>query len=179
MQLALLLSLLPPTTGAVTASSSRVDSDASTSESEDEEGDLLTPKLDVQILKTLQALKRGDDSVYDKNVAFFDGKGGADDDDAGDDKEEEGGGDVKHKPKRYKDVVREQLLEQIDDEDNEGNKTDQRATTSNEEGHDLAYDQEQKDLRRAFLDDGSDEDEDNEWTKPTAKKNDSAESSGG
>ncbi|EJK67062.1 hypothetical protein THAOC_11951, partial [Thalassiosira oceanica] len=46
---------------------SSVVSDSSDS-SEDEEGELLTPHLDVQILQTLQALRRGDERVYDKNA---------------------------------------------------------------------------------------------------------------
>ena len=52
-------------------------------ESEDEEAELLTSRLDVQILRTLRAIKSGDKRVYDKNVSFFE----RNDDDGGDGRE--------------------------------------------------------------------------------------------
>ncbi len=38
---------------------------ADSDESEDEEAELLTSRLDVQILRTLRAIKSGDETVYD------------------------------------------------------------------------------------------------------------------
>ena len=158
------------------------DASSSSSESEDEEGDLLTPQLDVQILKTIQALRKGDVSVYDQNVAFFDKKVGKGDDEDGGDGEE----DKKLKPKRYKDVVREQILEQMEEEENENDDKTKGAAGSaddvggaNDNDNTLAYDQEQRDIRRAFLEglndgsdkeaDGNSDDEDDNWVKPKAK----------
>mmetsp|Transcript_20300 Transcript_20300/g.47686 ORF Transcript_20300/g.47686 Transcript_20300/m.47686 type:complete len:754 (+) Transcript_20300:83-2344(+) len=146
---------------------SSVVSDSSDS-SEDEEGELLTPHLDVQILQTLQALRRGDERVYDKNTQFFENNNEEDDDPDGDDA-------TRHKVKRFKDVAREQILEQMDGQDEA--KPAMAVGTSNG----LAYDQEQRDIRRAFLDSTNDSDEgekggsgdenDEDWIKPKAKSN--------
>jgi len=150
----------------------------SSSESEDEEGDFLTPQLDVQILKTLQALRRGDAQVYDQNVAFFD------DGKRGEEGAEGYNSKKKTKPKRYKDVVREHILEQMEEEDNDdagGENHEDRHSHDNN----LAYDQEQRDIRRAFLEStrdsdneesngvrGSDNDnnDDDIWVKPKVKR---------
>jgi len=145
------------------------DDDSSSSESEDEEGELLTPQLDAQIVKTLKALRRKDESVYDKNATFFVKSNDSDDDD------DESSGDRKMKRKTYKDVVREQILEQMDDED--GNANGKKKDVDGAAG-DLAYDEEQRDIRRAFLestrdnvnddsDNGSDDDDN--WIKPKTK----------
>ena len=142
---------------------SSVVSDSSDS-SEDEEGELLTPHLDVQILQTLQALRRGDERVYDKTAQFFEN----------DDEEDGSDGDdgTRHKVKRFKDVAREQILEQMDGQD------EAKPAMAVGASNGLAYDQEQRDIRRAFLDSTNDGDageeggsgEDNEdWIKPKAK----------
>jgi len=141
--------------------------DSSSSESEDEEGELLTPQLDAQIVKTLKALRRKDESVYDKNATFYANSNDSDDD--------ESSGGKKMKRKTYKDVVREQILEQMDDEDGyaHGRKKDVDGASG-----DLAYDEEQRDIRRAFLEstrdnvnddnEGGSDDDDN-WIKPKTK----------
>ncbi|KAJ2499660.1 Ribosome biogenesis protein Kri1 [Coemansia sp. RSA 1972] len=51
-------------------SESGSDSD-SDSEAEDDNGDLISPELDAQIMKTLTALQSKDSSVYDEKVNFF------------------------------------------------------------------------------------------------------------
>ncbi len=61
-------------------------------------------RLDVQILRTLRAIKSGDEKVYDNE----------NDDGRGDDGGSRGQGS---KPKRYRDVVREQILEQMKEEE--------------------------------------------------------------
>ena len=146
---------------------SSVVSDSSDS-SEDEEGELLTPHLDVQILQTLQALRRGDERVYDKKAQFFENNN-EEDGSVGDD-------DVtRHKVKRFKDVAREQILEQMDGQD------EAKPAMAVGASNGLAYDQEQRDIRRAFLDStndsdageegGSGDDDDEDWIKPKAKSN--------
>jgi len=158
------------------------DDDDSSDESEDEEGELLTPQLDVQIVKTLKALKRKDGEIYDPNVAFF-----KHDDDDDDDVSVDGSGDKrgsgrKKKPKTYKDVVREQILEQMKNDEELGDRGDRSAEDGKDDVNNLAYDEEQRDIRRAFLestrgsDDGDEKGEDSEdgdggdWLKPKAKK---------
>lgn len=147
------------------------DSDSS-DESEDEEAELLTPHMDVKIIKTLRALKSKDEGIYDQNVAFFSDN----DSESGDDDETGDGKRDKTKPKRYKDLVREQILEQM--ESGEGKDLGDTDKAQGPEAHNLAYDQEQRDIRRAFLDSTRDSDneqepiedeEDENWLKPKAK----------
>lgn len=133
------------------------DSDASSSSEEDEDAELLTEELDVNIFKTINALRRKDDKIYDPNVRFFDQ--GSDDGDADDDDGSESDNDdskeervKKTKPKRYKDVVREQVLEQMerDDASEADGSGGDSAQGSNKQNR-LAYDAEQEEIRKAFL----------------------------
>ena len=149
----------------------------SSSEEEDEDGELMTPGMDLSILRTLKALKNKDETIYDKNARFFPAE---DDDDSDDDDEE--GKKKKHKPMKYKDVVREQVLEQMDAEergegdkggdsdDGDGNAASRRREDEDGPASRFAYDDEQRELRAAFLkstnsdgddnDDNSDDDDD-------------------
>lgn len=148
----------------------------SSSESEDEEGELLTPQLDVQILQTLRALKSGDARLYDKNVKFFDNTKAEEEDygDNDDDEEEENKGLHKNKPMRYKDVVREQILEQMEDGDEEEGNIDRDGGDDKqkyeEERYNLAYDQEQREIRRAFLESTREDDSEDEICDNTNMK---------
>lgn len=47
------------------------DEESSSSEEEDEYGELVTPEIDSQIMKTISAIKTKDPKVYDKNSNFF------------------------------------------------------------------------------------------------------------
>ncbi|KAI9188121.1 Kinetochore protein Spc24 [Blastocladiella emersonii ATCC 22665] len=47
------------------------DSDASSSEEEDEVGELVTPEVDAQILKTLTMIRKRDPAVYQPDTQFF------------------------------------------------------------------------------------------------------------
>lgn len=165
---------------------------STTSSSEDEDGRLLTDSLDVQIMKTLNALKNKEDIIYNPSTCFFDTN--TDDDD--DDDDENGSQRVERdtrnrilsvkasatsKPKRYKDVVREQILEQMEkdeahDESDDANSTDSEvkegeAGVLRNNASRYAYNMEQKDLREAFLksvDDairGDDDDDDESDSK--------------
>eukprot|EP00980_Cylindrotheca_fusiformis_P028856 scaffold22660_cov127-Cylindrotheca_fusiformis.AAC.10 len=134
-----------------------IDSEESSSEEEDEDGNLLTSAVNLQFLKTIKALRTKEDSIYDKNKRFFDEETIEEDDD-------EQNGRKESKPKRFKDVLREQLLEQLDEE---GNPT----TAENEElsKPKFAYDDQQEEIRKSFLKgveslDGEDsEEEDDDW----------------
>ena len=167
------------------AGSGSDDSTADSSEDEeDEDAQLLTAHLDVQVLKTINAIRNRDSTIYDPNQRFFD-----DDNDgsgSGREDEDESSGPVagdrnnrgkqpalkKAKVKRYKDVVREQLLRQVkrrdergdnaddddddeeeglDDSDNEERQRHPAPPASSSSGSRLAYDAQQHGLRAAFL----------------------------
>lgn len=116
--------------------------------------------LDVLILRTLRAIKSGDGRVYDKTATFF----GRDDDEDGGDDGRNGG--QRNKPKRYRDVAREQILEQRRDEEAaEGKEArlDENCVKKNGEddvveNNNLAYDAEQREIRLAILESTRDED---------------------
>jgi protein KRI1 len=118
----------------------------SDSEDEDEDAALLTEQLDVDIFKTINALRQKEDRIYDPTVNFFPHDDSQEQDTDDDDKEQTKAA----KPKRYKDVVREQVLEQMkqeshEDEEDDEPEEDYRPTSR------LAYDQQQEELRRTFL----------------------------
>jgi protein KRI1 len=132
------------------------DSDYSSSEdeSEDENAELLTEKVDLQILKTIKALRTKDESIYNKNQKFFE-----DQDDNLPVVHEHSESKKKSKKKIYKDVVREQILEKMergeeasDDEESENEIISRRNIESLSK---LEYDEEQKAIRSDFLDDGN------------------------
>lgn len=84
----------------------RDDSD-STSESEDDEGALVTEQLDAEILYTLKAIQSKDPRVYDKNVKFY----------ALEDASKNGvstESDNKSKPMYLKDYHRQNLMDEMD-----------------------------------------------------------------
>lgn len=143
------------------------DEDDSSSEEEDEDGELMTPGMDLSILRTIKALKNKDESIYDKNSKFFE----EDDDDY--DSSEGNKKGKSHKPMKYKDVVREQVLEQMDAEERgEGNQGDDsdddgNASSRRHQGDDgpasrFAYDDEQRELRAAFLKSTKDDSDDDD-----------------
>jgi protein KRI1 len=132
--------------------------------SEDDEAELLTTKLDVDIIKTINAVRNKDSRIYDPNTRFFAAQTASDDDDG--DSEDDNARAIKKiaKPKRYKDVIREQILEKMDkDEDDDGSSSDgkedefpeREKTTSR-----LAYDAAQRAARKAFLESTKDSDDD-------------------
>ena len=129
------------------------DDDASSSSSdEDEDGALLTTKLDTNIFKTINALRSKDKRIYDPNVRFFDSEEEEEEQDDDDDSTAK----KKRKPKRYKDVIREQTLEQMEmdsDRDDESDDNDDDNDNKNRQlkSHRLVYDKEQEEIRKSFL----------------------------
>lgn len=142
-------------------------SSCTSEEEEDDDAALLTPQLDVNVLKTIRAVRTKDQSIYDPQVRFFDDQDGENDGFG----EDSGNGKSKSsKPKRYKDVVREQVLEEMEkDDDAEDPDEDKGAdpvffSDDNHKTSRLAYDAQQKQFRKAFLestkyDPGDDDDE--------------------
>jgi protein KRI1 len=140
------------------------DDDSSDDESEDEDGELLTPHLNVSILKTINALRNKEKSIYDPSAKFFHDPA---DKEAPNEMNSNSATEKSKKKKHFKDVLREQILDQMDDDEKEGVKD----VSQNRKGVSTArleYDEEQKELRSAFHanDDGGgsgdddDEDED-------------------
>ncbi len=125
----------------------------SSDEEEDETGALFTPSVNVQFLKTIKALRKKDDSIYDPKAQFFDEQVENNDDNENETKA--------RKPMRYKDVLREQILEQMEDDEN-GKKPN---TDGDQKPHSkLGYDAEQNELRKAFLTESSNADGDeDDW----------------
>lgn len=144
------------------------DGSSSESSSEDEGAELLTTKLDVDIIKTINALRNKDSRIYDSNIRFFSHNAETNDVDSSDDDD---GREARKgaKPKRYKDVVREQILERMNkggDSDSEENDDPANLKTSR-----LAYDAAQHEFRKAFLESTKDSDDDDIIVVKTKKKN--------
>jgi len=145
--------------------------DESSSESEDEMAELLTDDLNLKILKTVHAIRNSKENpdVYDSSKRFFN------DDDVPDLKKE--GLSKKRSKKHYKDVIREQIIEQMDDDGEKGTQMSDRSTMHNGHNSNLAYDDEQRKLREEFLNeevdvDGTDLEEDADFLKIRSSSND-------
>ena len=140
------------------------DDDSSSGESEDEDAELLTTKVDLQILKTINALRNKDDSIYQKDTKFFKEVQNASSDSDGDVAK-------KRKPKTYKDMVREEILEKMEKGEDAGSDGDDekvqdilRSRQQNHKMEKLEYDEEQKALRADFMKGDSDSnDEEDDW----------------
>lgn len=138
--------------------------DDSESETEDEDAELLSPELDLKIVNTIKSLRKKDPRIYDKNSQWF-----SDNEEDDEDSDEEDTKTGKDKKKKYKDVLREQLLAEgnpVDDyELDEDLKASYRLKNDNLSKKQLAYDAEQDEIRKAFLqaaktgDDSSSEEE--------------------
>ena len=128
--------------------------DESDSESEDDEGELISASLDIEILKVINKIRKKDPKIYDRSTTWFEQQ---QDDEEGDEDDEPRRLDKK---KRYKDVLREQLLthgaDVAYDESSKGDSSIGRSTDA------LAYDEEQQKIRRDFLMSVGDDDNDDE-----------------
>ena len=143
------------------------DGSSSESSSEDEDGDLLTTAVDVEIFKTINALRSKDKKIYDPNAKFFSSVAAAETGSDSDSDDDDGKArQKKSKPKRYKDVLREQVLDKINEGKDAAESDDEQAGNSEEfestKTSRLAYDAQQQELRKEFLDNADGEsDEDN------------------
>jgi protein KRI1 len=130
--------------------------DESDSESEDDEGELISASLDIEILKVINRIRKKDPKIYDRSTTWFEQQ----EEQEGD--EDDGDGEPRRldKKKRYKDVLREQLLthgaDVTYDESSKGDSSIGRSTDA------LAYDEEQQKIRRDFLKSVGDDDDDDE-----------------
>lgn len=131
------------------------ESESDDDSSEDEDGNLLTTDLDVNIMKTLNAIRNKEKQVYDPETKFF---GNQTENESTSDDEEE----VKAKPKRYKDVLREEILEKMEKQeaDNDQEESSFQGDEDDDQKFRFAYDDEQKEIRKAFLDSTKDDSDD-------------------
>eukprot|EP00633_Aureoumbra_lagunensis_P004484 CAMPEP_0197320790 /NCGR_PEP_ID=MMETSP0891-20130614/61707_1 /TAXON_ID=44058 ORGANISM="Aureoumbra lagunensis, Strain CCMP1510" /NCGR_SAMPLE_ID=MMETSP0891 /ASSEMBLY_ACC=CAM_ASM_000534 /LENGTH=576 /DNA_ID=CAMNT_0042812341 /DNA_START=1 /DNA_END=1731 /DNA_ORIENTATION=+ len=106
------------------------ESDEEDSESEDEDAEELTDEIDLQIVKTINAIRRKDAKIYETDTKFF---ASMDDDNTRNDDNTKNAS-AKEKKMEYKAVVREQML------------SSDRDDTSKSR---FAYDEEQEDLRKS------------------------------
>jgi protein KRI1 len=129
-------------------------------------------------------LRQKDDSIYDKNKKFFS------EEEEGSTSHDEDARRTKTKPKTYKDLVREEILEKMEkdgdddassvDTEAESERKDLRSEQSQDRLKKLAYDDEQKALREEFLKDEDDNDKsaendgsDGDWLVKKKKSDDS------
>lgn len=113
-----------------------------------------------QIFKTIKSIRECDKRIFDKNASWYNEH--SDDNELGSTEAES---DKTMKRKTYKDIVREQILKQGPDVDSDVDK-ERHGDFVGGKSASLAYDREQKALRKKFLDvahelsDGSSSDED-------------------
>eukprot|EP01038_Epipyxis_sp_PR26KG_P005739 gene5739-7923_t len=124
----------------------------SESETEDEEADMITPKIDLGIIETINSIRKKDPIIYSKDKVWF----------QQDETEDISKKTNTDKKKRYKDILREQLLSQGADPTD----VDDHTSKTNR----LLYDKEQKELREAFIN------EQNKLNESSQSDNDSDES---
>ena len=134
--------------------------DSEDAESEDDDAELLTTSLDLQIVKTINSIRKKDPKIYEKNNVWFEGAEDEDEDEEDEDDEDDRGKDDESgkKPKRYKDVLREQLLSKgadIEDSDAHGQRNNETKKKNK-----LIYDHEQEKMRKEFLQTIADNDSD-------------------
>ncbi|CAM9216977.1 unnamed protein product [Chrysoparadoxa australica] len=129
--------------------------ESSDDESEDESAELLSTAVETQILRTINKIKSKDPAIYDKGTRFFEAPASEEE---GSDDEGDAQTAKKHKPVKYKDVIRGQIMEAEDAEDvissdEEGGKKVVEARKAST----LGYDQQQREIRQTLLDQLGDE----------------------
>jgi len=112
----------------------------SESETEDDDAEMLSMDLDLKIIRTINSLRKKDPSIYDNTTRWFEAETGT-----------EASPEMPKgaKKKRFKDVAREQLLSTGGDEEEVVSKYAGRSVA-------IAYDDEQRQLRKAFLQSAND-----------------------
>jgi protein KRI1 len=120
----------------------------SESETEDEDAEQLSLGLDLKIIQTINSLRKKDPKIYDPNAKWFDQPEESSSDEEGEPKK----GDSKKK--KYKDILREQLLESEAAGglgDGDGIETATRGVRDTASRNTLVYDAEQEKIRQAFI----------------------------
>ncbi|CAE7634861.1 KRI1, partial [Symbiodinium sp. KB8] len=129
-------------------------SDESSSESEDDDGALLSPETDLHIIKTLEAIRSKNPAIYKKDQAWFT---------EGDDSSDEAEGEANTAGKRQsrkkvtaRDVIGQQVAEaaalgKSEVFDEEGEEEEDGGRGDEDDAPVNMYDEEQKRLREEFL----------------------------
>jgi protein KRI1 len=119
--------------------------DDSESETEDEDAEHLSASLDLQIVKTINSLRKKDPKVYDSTTKWFPENNGENSSAAASSGTEEEKVAGLNKKKKYKDVLREQLIKHgADFEEKEEHSLQQKKKG-------FSYDAEQESLRQQFM----------------------------
>lgn len=118
-------------------------------------------------------IRQKDPRIYDKNTKFYSSSSSSDEEEENDNRNKE----KKHKPKKIKDIMREQILEKIEKEEKNSNNTNvsnDSETDSEDDDNDdnknkkepvKSYQEEQDELKNEFLKaakENEDEEEENE-----------------
>ena len=123
------------------------------SESEDEDGDILDAHLELKIVDTINCLRRKDPKIYDSNTRFFE----PEERESGDENTNGKGkiinvvGKDGSKRKTFKTVLREQLLRDGAGSDDEDTNVALRGNSQRKSN--IAYDEEQRALRDHIIHD--------------------------
>jgi len=136
------------------------DEDESTSEEEDEYGELITPEVDAQIMKTILKVKSKDKDIYDSEKKFFSEQEMEKARQLWKEKQEK---QKAEKPMHLKDYHRKVLLGEIKDDENE----------NEEEGEGKkkkTFVEEQNELKKEFIDEANNIDDDDMDSFFTVKK---------
>jgi len=123
------------------------DEDESTSEEEDEFGELITPEVDAQIMKTILKVKAHDKDIYDSEKKFFSEQEMEKARQLWKEKQEK---QKSEKPMHLKDYHRKVLLGEIKDDENE----------EGEEKKEKTFVEEQNDLKKDFINEANNIDDD-------------------
>ena len=142
------------------------DSDESSSESEDEEAELLTPSVEAGIFRTLQMIKERDPAIYDKNKNWYEENNKVTNKKNSDKK--------KDKVMTYKDYMRQRMEEAAErGYASEGDDDDEKMEKkNNDDNHPQikTYNQEQEELRQAFIKQAKNGTNDNDMDNDNMKK---------
>ncbi|CAM9675185.1 unnamed protein product, partial [Phaeothamnion confervicola] len=139
------------------------ESGSESDEDEDENGELLTPALDLKIMRTINMIRNKDPRIYEKSIVIFDYEKGSDN------RGGDGSGGRQAKPMKYKDLVRAQVVAAADADDDSAaahgggsSESDNGGPAPAGDGGSsrgearkpsiLAYDREQQALRESLLD---------------------------
>lgn len=138
------------------ASLAEDDSDTSTSEDEDDVGDLNTPQIDAAILKMMSKIRNKDPELYTTEAKFFEEA----------EKEATAAAEKRreHKPTRIADVHRQTLLSGKANEDHDAN--NDGLYRQQDLAHGKTHIQEQDELRNAFHGVGEEADSDDDVLVP-------------
>ena len=131
------------------------DSESESSSSEEEEEDI---SKDINFLETIKAIRSKDESIYKSNVRFFD------------DSEGEKVKKKKEKSMKIKDVLRREIVDQMDNEETLDPTLGEEDVFEERRG--LMYDEEQQRIRNELLKEAKGEEDDDLFQEKKSKQND-------